>query len=72
VPKADEMFASKHGGRLIVYGQLLSSGDGARTGLGFTVEAASRNEVHALIDTHPDLFESIEIHRWRFGGRPAG
>ena len=71
VPEADETFALEHGRRLIVYGQM-SSGSGPRTGLGFTVEAASRNEVEALTARHPDQFESIEIHRWRFGGRPTG
>ena len=71
VPGADEAFASKNGGRLIVYGQL-SSGDGPRTGLGFTVEAGSRNDVETLMGAHPDRFESIEIHLWHFGGRPIG
>jgi uncharacterized protein len=39
------------------------------------IEAADRAEVEAIMDHCPyareGLYRAIEIHDWRFGGRPA-
>lgn len=62
---ADRAFAGEHAGRLIVYGEL------DPIGVAFTVEAAGHADVEALVAAHPGVFDGVEIHRWRFGGRPA-
>jgi len=54
---------------LIAYGPLLSD-DGA-TGLGTAalLQAADATAARALLPAH--LYADIEVHPWRFGGRPT-
>ena len=62
---ADPAFAAEYDGRLVVYGEL------EPIGVAFAVEAAGRPGVEALLAAHRGDFGGVEIHRWRFGGRPA-
>jgi uncharacterized protein len=59
--------------RLIVCGPLLSDDGSAWVGNALTIESPSPSAVEAMLATDPfaraGLYERIEIHRWRFGGR---
>jgi len=54
---------------LIAYGPLLSD-DGA-TWLGTAALARARDPDAARAILTPDRYAAIEVHRWRFGGRPS-
>ncbi|MGO1081369.1 YciI family protein [Inquilinus sp. CA228] len=62
--------------RLIVGGPLLSDDGAAWVGAAAMVELPSRSDVEAMLATDPyakaGLYDRVEIHRWRFGGRPDG
>ena len=60
----DSTFAAERA-ELIVYGELEG------IGVAFTAAAPGRGDVDGLVAAHPGRFESVEIHRWLFGGRPA-
>jgi uncharacterized protein YciI len=64
-----------YGDRLIVSGALLSDDGLAWVGDALAVELPSRRAVEELVTSEPSvqagLYERIEIHLWRFGGRPA-
>ena len=70
---AEREFVAAQDTRLIVYGQLRSEDGSASAGHALAVEATTRSEVEGLVAAHPlaGSFDSIEVHRWRFGGRPA-
>jgi uncharacterized protein len=59
------------GDRLIVCGELLA--DDGSTWMGDTaaVELPTRSDVAAAIGARAAAYERLEIHRWRFGGRPT-
>lgn len=57
--------------RLIVYGHLLSDDGSDEVGDAFAVELPSRRAVEELLEPRAALYERLEIHRWRFGGRPT-
>jgi hypothetical protein len=53
---------------LIVWGPLLSD-DGTRVvGAAVLLEAASSDDA---LEVLPDLYTGVEVHQWRFGGRPG-
>jgi uncharacterized protein len=54
---------------LIAYGRLLSD-DGA-TWLGTAVLLRARDPDAARAILVPDRYAGIEVHHWRFGGRPS-
>ncbi|WP_448951277.1 YciI family protein [Labrys neptuniae] len=61
----------------VILGGPLRSEDGAKwSGSALMIEAPSAAAVPALLAADPygqaGLYEDIEIHRWRFGGRPDG
>lgn len=62
--------------RLIVAGPLLSDDGSAWLGTALMAELPSHSAVEAMLAADPHaaagLYERIEIHRWRFGGRPDG
>jgi uncharacterized protein len=66
--EAERRLLAEHEARLIVYGQLSSDDGSERVGSALALEAASRGEVEALL---PDSLVRVEIHPWRFGGRPV-
>jgi uncharacterized protein len=59
---------------LIVFGPLLSEDGSDWLGTAMLVELANRTVVEALVGSSPyaraGLYEDVEIHSWRFGGRP--
>jgi uncharacterized protein YciI len=59
--------------QLILCGPLLSEDGSAWVGDAFAVDSPAREEVEALIEADPltraHLYERVEIHPWRFGGR---
>ncbi|WP_354040558.1 YciI family protein [Devosia sp. UYZn731] len=61
-------------GRLILGGPLLTDDGQNWLGTAMLVELPSRMKVEVLQTEDPynqaDLYQEIEIHRWRFGGRP--
>jgi uncharacterized protein YciI len=68
-------FLEDHRDQVIVSGLLLSEDDGAWVGGIMLAEAPDRAGVESLAASDPyaqaGLYESVEIHRWRFGGRPT-
>jgi len=67
--------ASGYGDRLIACGPLLS-GDGSEwMGTAAVAELPDRGSAEAMLLHGPyaraGLYESIEVHAWRFGGRPT-
>jgi uncharacterized protein YciI len=61
---------------VIVGGPLLSDDGSEWVGTALTIELPSRPAVDAMLATDPyaqaGLYELVEVHRWRFGGRPDG
>ena len=59
---------------LIVFGPLLSEDGSDWLGTAMLVELANRTFVEALVEGSPyaraRLYDDVEIHSWRFGGRP--
>jgi uncharacterized protein YciI len=70
-----QRFLADHRSRIIVSGLLLSEDDGAWVGGIMLAEAPDRAAVELLAASDPfaraGLYESVEIHHWRFGGRPT-
>ena len=66
--ETERRLLAEHETRLIVYGELSSDDGSERVGSALALEAASRGEVEALL---PDSLGRLEIHPWRFGGRPV-
>lgn len=65
--EAGRRLVAEHEHRLIACGQLLSDDGSTSVGSALALEATSRNEVESLL---ADFLDRVEIHRWRFGGRP--
>jgi uncharacterized protein len=61
--------------RLIAYGPLLSQDGAEWMGTALLVELRDRSAAEAMMANEPyvrnGLYESVEIHDWQFGGRPA-
>jgi hypothetical protein len=58
--------------RVIVHGELRTADDATRVGVALALQAATRQEVDALLDAaQPGLAEhfDVEILDWEFGGR---
>ncbi|MFE0753952.1 YciI family protein [Inquilinus sp. NPDC058860] len=76
--EAHRAFMAEHDrrNRLIVGGPLLSDDGSARVGTALMVEQPSRPAAEAMLAADPyataGIYERVEIHRWRFGGRPDG
>jgi uncharacterized protein len=70
-----QRFLEDHRDQIIVSGLLLSDDDGAWVGGILLAEAPDRVAAEALAASDPfaqaGLYLSVEIHRWRFGGRPT-
>ena len=70
-----QRFLDDHHSQVIVCGSLLSDDDATWVGGIMLAEAPDRAAVEALTASDPfaqaGLYESVEIHRWRFGGRPT-
>jgi len=68
-------FLEDHRSQIIVSGLLLSDDDATWVGGIMLAEAPDRAAVETLAQDDPfaqaGLYESVEIHRWRFGGRPS-
>jgi uncharacterized protein len=75
LPAADRDFIAKHpyGDRLVVCGPLLSDDGSAWVGNVVALERVTRSTVEAMLENDPfaraGLYDRVEIHRWRFGGR---
>lgn len=59
-------FAAERDDLLIVCGPLLSDDGAEQVGGAIAVQARSHGDVEAMV---AGLYERVEIHRWRFGGR---
>jgi uncharacterized protein YciI len=70
-----QRFLADHRSQIIVSGLLLSEDDGAWVGGIMLAEAPDRAAVESLAASDPfaqaELYELVEIHHWRFGGRPT-
>jgi uncharacterized protein YciI len=59
---------------LIVFGPLLSEDGSDWLGTAMLVELANRTVVESLVEGSPyvraGLYDDVEIHSWRFRGRP--
>jgi uncharacterized protein YciI len=70
-----QRFLEDHRSQIIVSGLLLSDDDATWIGGIMLAEAPDRVAVEALAHDDPfaqaGLYESVEIHGWRFGGRPS-
>jgi uncharacterized protein len=70
-----QRFLQDHRSQVIVSGLLLSDDDATWVGDIMLAEAPDRAAVEALVESDPfaqaGLYQSVEIHRWRFGGRPT-
>jgi uncharacterized protein YciI len=70
-----QRFLQDHRSQIIVSGLLLSDDDATWVGSIILAEAPDRTAVEAFAASDPfaqaGLYESVEIHRWRFGGRPS-
>ena len=68
-------FLEDHRDQIIVSGLFLSDDDATWVGGIMLAEAPDRAAVEALVQSDPfaqaGLYQSVEIHRWRFGGRPT-
>jgi uncharacterized protein len=53
---------------LIAYGPLLSDNDATWVGTAALVRAPDADTARALLT--PERYAGIEVHNWRFGGRP--
>jgi uncharacterized protein YciI len=75
LPAAHRDFIAKHpyGDRLVVCGPLLSDDGSAWVGNVVALERVTRSTVEAMLENDPfaraDLYDRVEIHLWRFGGR---
>jgi len=62
--------------RLIMSGPLLSDDGADWVGTTLAIELPSRRDAEAMMAADPyakaGLYDRVEIHRWRFGGRPDG
>jgi uncharacterized protein len=62
-----------HRDRLVVCGPLLSDDGSAWVGNVVAIERVTRSAVKAMLENDPiaraGLYDRVEIHRWRFGGR---
>jgi uncharacterized protein len=54
---------------LIAYGPLLSDDDATWLGTAVLVRAPDPDTARAILI--PDRYADIEVHDWRFGGRPS-
>jgi uncharacterized protein len=54
---------------LIAYGPLLSDDGGSWLGTGLLVQAPDTDTARAVLTL--DRYADIEVHNWRFGGRPS-
>ena len=72
-PHPDSFDAGAHETQLILCGPLLSDDGLAWVGDALAVDLPAREAVEDLIAADPlaraDLYERVEIHPWRFGGR---
>jgi uncharacterized protein YciI len=70
-----QRFLNDHHSQVIVCGSLLSDDGATWVGGIMLAEASDRAAVEALVESDPfvqaGLYESVEIRRWRFGGRPT-
>jgi uncharacterized protein YciI len=70
----DRYLARDHREHLIAIGPLMSEDGAEWAGTAMLVELPDRDAVEGLLAEEPcaraGLYESIEIHDWRFGGRP--
>jgi uncharacterized protein len=70
-----QRFFDDHRSQVIVCGSLLSNDGATWVGSTLLAEAPDRAAVEALAQSDPfaqsGLYELVEIHRWRFGGRPT-
>lgn len=70
-----QRFLEDHRSQIIVSGLLLSDDDATWAGGIMLVEAPDRAAAEALAALDPfaqaGLYQSVELHRWRFGGRPS-
>lgn len=72
---AHQDFTAKHpyGDRMVVCGPLLSDDGSAWVGNVIAIERATRSAVEAMVENDPfaqaGLYDQVEIHNWRFGGR---
>ena len=70
-----QRFLDDHRDQIIVSGLFLSEDDATWVGGIMLAEAPDRAAVEALVQSDPfaqaGLYQSVEIHRWRFGGRPT-
>jgi uncharacterized protein len=70
-----QRFLEDHRDQIIVSGLFLSDDDATWVGGIMLAEAPDRAAVEALAQSDPftqaGLYQSVEIHRWRFGGRPT-
>ncbi|HEY7020308.1 MAG TPA: YciI family protein [Ktedonobacterales bacterium] len=70
-----QRFFDDHDSQVIVCGSLLSDDGATWVGSIMLAEAPDRAAVEAFIASDPyaqaGLYQSVEIHRWRFGGRHA-
>ena len=60
-----------HGECLVFYGELVSDDGSTRLGDALGVELPSPGSVKELLGRRTDPYDRIEVHRWRFGGRPS-
>jgi uncharacterized protein YciI len=70
-----QRFLDDNRSQVIVCGSLLSDDGAMWAGVALLAEAPDRAAVEALAARDPyaqaALYQSVEIHRWRFGGRPT-
>lgn len=75
LPAAHQDFVAEHPyrDRLVVCGPLLSDDGSAWVGNVVAIERVTRSAVEAMLESDPfaraGLYERVEIHLWRFGGR---
>ena len=67
-PAADDAVPPA-GDELIAYGPLLSDDGAAWLGTAALIRAPNPDAARAILT--PDRYAGIEVHNWRFGGRPS-
>jgi uncharacterized protein YciI len=71
----DQLAAGGAADRLIACGPLLSDDGSAWLGTAMLAEAPDRESAEALLTADPygraGRYDRVEVHPWRFGGRPA-
>ncbi|HEV7978615.1 YciI family protein [Amycolatopsis sp.] len=67
--KAADLAVPSDQDELIAYGPLLSDSGAAWLGTAVLIRASHPDKARAVLD--PDRYVDIEVHRWRFGGRPS-